>query len=556
MVRPKNGKQATRAAAATPAKVAAVLGFAALVIVVFMSSMTKHLANDEHMHVSAGVLASQGYKVYGDFSYLQMPCHPLIYSALFGWSGTTHYLFAARMLSVAAGIVIMLCICSVYRRTLGDSGAAGTLAGLCACTLYVFNPFVNRYYGSASDSDIVIACFVFSFWLFITTDFSRPRKYARIAMIGAVLTLAGCMRLPSFLVHALFLVFIAATPTNAPRERLKSIGVYLAATAAVLIWPVWTIARAPDAFMVNLYELPLIHRLAYRKMGGPIFGKTEMILLSVTLEGGMLIAAAGLYMAAVLAWKRHVICLRRGGQMLLSALVLIAVLVIITLPPTLTLAGVSLLIPSAVIFLAYLLCMIKDLTATTGSGRQFRTAVMVFLACAVTAVAVARRPYRQIARIAEPASWTPMRVHRTAMQIGQRTKEPKLILTLQPIYALEGGCTIYPALSSGLLVYRYADALSDRQRRIARAVGPDTIQRLCERDPPSAVLFDSRRFSGTLLRIVNDKDQQGLWERIDYDHGVVVFFRRDTEDAPDETNEPPTPAHQAAIIQSEAAAST
>ena len=54
----------------------------------------------------------------------------------------------------------------------------------------------------------------------------------------------------------------------------------------------------------------------------------------------------------------------------------------------------------------------------------------------------------------EPEKWVPMQVHRTATEIAENTKEPKLILTTAPLFALEGGCEIYPELSAGTFTSR------------------------------------------------------------------------------------------------------
>ena len=80
----------------------------------------------------------------------------------------------------------------------------------------------------------------------------------------------------------------------------------------------------------------------------------------------------------------------------------------------------------------------------------------------------------------------------------EQVKEPRRVLTLGPLYALEAGCEIYPELASGSIVYRIADRMTPEERRIACAVGPQTIDDMVHGRPADAVIVGVERdkFSG------------------------------------------------------------
>ena len=186
-----------------------VLILIALSLAIFANSMTKPLGRDEQMYCTAGSLLAHGKMIYRDFSYpAQMPYHPLLYAALFKMLNTTHYLLAGRILSVVCDILIVVCIVGIYRHIFKSFAVSGMLLGLAAAVLYVFNPLVDYANGYAWNHDVVVLFVVLSFWLFVSTDFKRKSKYWRIAAIGALLTLATCMRITTAIVQLLFFVML------------------------------------------------------------------------------------------------------------------------------------------------------------------------------------------------------------------------------------------------------------------------------------------------------------------------------------------------------------
>ena len=153
----------------------AIVVLIVLAAAIFANAMTKGPARDEQMYCTAGILMSQGKMIYRDFSYVaQMPYHPLIYSALFKISGTTHYLLAGRFSSVICDIAVMICIFGIYRRVL-DKSVAGVLTGLAGAVIYVFNPITDYSNGYAWNNDAVLLCVMLSFWLFVSAG-NEDRK--------------------------------------------------------------------------------------------------------------------------------------------------------------------------------------------------------------------------------------------------------------------------------------------------------------------------------------------------------------------------------------------
>jgi hypothetical protein len=122
-----------------------------------------------------------------------------------------------------------------------------------------------------------------------------------------------------------------------------------------------------------------------------------------------------------------------------------------------------------------------------------------------------------------PEKWTPTEIHEVSQDVAALTKEPKLILTLAPLLALEGGCDIYPELSAGAIIYRIADSLSAEQRRITHTAGIETLAESLKKNPPSAVIVgvEMERLEKPIYESVVKSD----WKRKDYESGLIAYFR-------------------------------
>jgi len=143
-------------------------------------------------------------------------------------------------------------------------------------------------------------------------------------------------------------------------------------------------------------------------------------------------------------------------------------------------------------------------------------------------VSIASRPIvlQRIPRLLRPQTWTPIRLHRISEDIAEKTKSPKLILTLAPLYALEGRCDIYSQLSSGPFVYRIADFMSASDRLTTHAVGSKTLTQLIEDSPPSALVLGVEPKFLEVPLFQAAKPEQENWEAKTYENGLIVYFRR------------------------------
>ncbi len=476
----------------SPAFVLRVLVWAAIVVLaaaILANSMMKEVGRDEQMYATAGVLLSRGQMIYRDFSYpAQLPCHPLLLAGLYQGLGTTHYLLVGRLVSVVSDISVMVLLVLIYRSIFARR-PEGLLFGLAAVTLCVFNPFVDYAAGYAWNHDVVILCVVLALWLFLTTDFRMRSRYWRVGLIGVLLTIATCMRITTALVELAFLGATLGMAAGPLWNRIRTVLPFLAGVLLMAIWPVWVIARAPRAFYLNLVQIPTLYGQWLHEIG-MTFAKVALTVNAILTPGYLVLLALAVGLTWVGLHYRANLDEQERRKAVVVALLPLVFLLIAYIPPTMWLQYLAMPVPFIAVALAYpLLALRRHGSRPIGLLVLPAAAVLSILAYPVV---LSRAIFALI-----PEKWEPVRLHEMSQDMGKAVKEPRRVLTLGPLYALEGGCGIYSELSSGSIVYRIADRMTAQERQITRTVGPETLKEMIKACPAAAVItgVEPQRFS-------------------------------------------------------------
>jgi len=184
-------------------------------------------------------------------------------------------------------------------------------------------------------------------------------------------------------------------------------------------------------------------------------------------------------------------------------------------------------VPFLVISLAYPLFYLRSSQFGVHFS-VFKISYVLLGVCAVVAVASYPVVLYRTPVLLVPERWEPIELHEISKDIAEKlkTQNSKLILTLAPLLALEGGCDVYTELSCGAIIYRIADFMSPADRTVTHTVGQETLVELLEKKPPSAVILGIERGR---LAFLEDPLQAAVkpdWERKTYENGCIVYFRR------------------------------
>lgn len=176
---------------------------------------------------------------------------------------------------------------------------------------------------------------------------------------------------------------------------------------------------------------------------------------------------------------------------------------------------------------------LRKLAETTSISKHFKIAAALVVVCVLVAVACHPVVLYRTPIVLVPERWVPIEIHKISEDIAEKLKSQnrvlstaegsKLILTLAPILALEGGSDIYTQLSCGAIIYRIADSMSPSERSVTHTVGTQTLGELLEKSPPSAVLL------GVEMRLLEEPIFESVvkpdWQRKLYENGIVAYFR-------------------------------
>ena len=92
-----------------------------------------------------------------------------------------------------------------------------------------------------------------------------------------------------------------------------------------------------------------------------------------------------------------------------------------------------------------------------------------------------------IARLGNPRSWYPLQVHRLGQEIQAASTEAK-VLTLTPIYPLDGGAEIYAEFATGVFAWRTGHLLTADERQAYQVISEEELNDFIRIDPPGAIL--------------------------------------------------------------------
>jgi hypothetical protein len=507
-------------------------------VIVFLSlsllgnSMTKELGRDEHVYCTAGYLTAQGKLIYRDFSYItHPPYYPLLLALLYKATGTSYYLLVGRIFSVGCEVGILVCIVAVIRSILKNYPKFTAVFSICALLIYAMNPFVIYACGYAWNHSAVVLCVLFCLWLFTNMDLEKT-NFRRLFIIGAVLTLAAFIRHTTALAYCVFAVTILSIAPKRLKKGKSTALPFIAGTLVFAIWPLFVIRKAPEAFFLDVIRIPALN-VAFLRETGPVYDKLQ--LTKVALLGpayiGLIILVIYLGVLRFILADKNSTSDKLKERLFAAVAAVFAVIVFI--PPMMWVQYWALPVAFIVAALAQPLNHLCNAAARDTRRKPYTVIAAILLVAATGACLYEALPSAIVNAVNafNPDTWVPIRVHKISEDIHRKAVAGGPVLTLSPLYAIEGGSEIYPEFSAGPFVYRIADRLSDSQKDIVHGAGAAELKKLIESNPPSAVILgtEPKLLEEPILKQVAGAD----WRREDYGENLpVIYFRKVADEPP------------------------
>jgi hypothetical protein len=428
---------------------------------------------------------------YRDFPFFHAPNILFVYSVLFSF--TSHLLLASRLFSAACAVLTAILIfITALRLWNGPRNWTSLLTAAFGVLLIVSQPLYLCTTGLAWNHDfpmllLLLAVLAHCGWM-------RTGR-GRLLFLGAVLLgLAAGSRLSYVPPIAAFAGAVLFMKRGA--ARWKSLAVFAVGMTASLIPSAAMFALSPSAFLFGnlgyprlslIYAREILHQRPFTQAGKLVY--VRHLLLE---------QHAALLLLVLLFLVILFLCVRRkaSAQLELAFVTTVAFCCLLgSLAPTPPNPQYYYQpIPFLVLGIIF---GIVSLYAQAKNGNRKLAGPLLAVAVAVISIARCKLMAACIGlvflscfhagRQANSGSFVAEDAHQLGLQARACVGSGK-VLTLAPIYPLEGGLDIYPEFSTGPFAWRTAFMLSATDRLRFKMVSATDLDELLRTDPPSGIL--------------------------------------------------------------------
>ncbi|HMB94858.1 MAG TPA: hypothetical protein VKK61_02340 [Tepidisphaeraceae bacterium] len=452
-----------------------------LLALLLTHSMFKRLDHDEHQFISSGALLARHALIpYRDYPYFHMPYLVAIYAALF--HATDHLLLAARLFSTACAFLIVLLVELFIIDLLKPlKYRTRLLIQTTVLIILIGNPLFIVTSGRSWNHDLPTLLTLLAFLMICFGLRNKNSTSWRFISAGALMGLAVGTRLtfaPAAVILPLSLLCINGIDKQ---NRGRLAGYFLFGLIAALLPVGFLFMMAPHQFIFGNFKYPFYNTL-YRSTehfatAMNLLGKAAFVLIGLfsqpaTLVLTTLCIASTITMTRLIKW--------RSQQMVELQLLfaLIAGLLIGTFAPT-------------PLYLQYFYTPMVFMILTAAYGMAISPVktkwIAGFIITALLSLPYVATNYYPIWRLFSFHNWIPVQVHETGQRIVASAGHGR-VLTLAPIFALEGHAEIYPELSTGPFAWRIAPFVPESEEHALDTLDTDDLDTALSDRPPAIVL--------------------------------------------------------------------
>lgn len=399
-------------------------------------ALTQPLNHDEHQFLTAGWLMRHGLWPWRDFPLFQVPLLPLWYALLA--MATDWLLLAGRLTAALAAWGVLLWVWRWCVR-LGGGDLAARLMATAIVAMLAVHPVVVYAAGKAWNHSVGLwlSCLAVGWWL----QARRGQAGGRAPLLGGLaLALAGGVRLTWATLALPLLAGWLWLP-----DRWRRLRWWVAGGLAGLVPVVWLAAGAPTQFLDQTLRFHTeVDDAYFRALGGAMDWSQRLSYACDVLTANYYLPfSAGALLSGLFAFRQKT---HRSTWLVAMGAALV-----------LLWAGLQKVIVFTQYFYGPLpflaLAVACGAAAFAGRRRLLFTALVMVWAASV--VWNQRAVFSAFAKWNQPDAWTPVLLHRAARQIVALTG-PDTVLTLSPLYVLEGGGAVFPAFAASPFAWRTA----------------------------------------------------------------------------------------------------
>jgi len=495
--------------------------FLVALALVFSRAMRAEYGHDEDQFIaSARVFADQALLPYKDYPYFHMPNLVFIYGLIYQF--TSYNVLAARLFSVVCIMAALALLFWQANRFTSHQTPGMRLAVAAAVILLLLpNPLFAATSGPGWNHDLPVLLVLAAFSLyFYAARQARPAGW--IFATGVLIGLAIGTRLSFATAIVPFLVTLFLWPcSRTVKTALKLVVIFSAGVLIALLPSLLLFGLAPGRFIFGNLGYAGLNTL-YRQdvqAYGPMtaFEKlsylwNEVISQPVNLLLFVLLIFLGCTPALFDLWHK-----KGEAFEIIFMLLLVPFITLGSLLPTPSWYHYFYApVPFAILVIAYGLARVMRLNPLVA-----KWAVVLVIQVAVLSNLYRWEDYRRISFLAHPETWRPLMFHKLGSQVKAAAGEGN-VLTLAPIFPMEGGKPIYPEFVTGPFAWRTAPYLDAGERRELGVISEDDLEAYLQADPPGSILvgFDPQ-LEGAFVAYA----EQHAYREVEIAPGVYIWVR-------------------------------
>ena len=453
--------------------------------------MHKELDHDEHQFIASGELLAQKTLIpYKDYPYFHMPYLVFVYAAIF--KHTNELVFSARVFSVICslftlGIVFFITLNAFRRQQIITQFLIASGSVLCLMTTSLFTFTSGKAWNH--DSSILISLVAYVLHCY---GAKKEKQLNWVLASGIFLGIAIGFRLTFALLIVPFLIMIVFYPANdhaIKKIRLIfsfSFGVFMGILPVLLLF-----FLAPEQFLFGNLMYAKLNTL-YRQETGytqamTASGKLTYFLINVVSKPGNLKVFLP-FMFLILSpnfLKRYDNASNHFE--IIFIVILFPFLLAGALAPTPSFyqyfyAPIPFLMIGSLYLIAYFYNHQEKLRL---GNKLFGNIIIVFM---FVSSVFGLLYYKDINILLSSNEWFPNEAHKIGTEIALRVDKGR-VLTLAPIFPLEGKLEIYEEFATGPFAWRTAHLLPYTKRRELAIISESDLDDFLKTKLPNAILL-------------------------------------------------------------------
>lgn len=491
-----------------------------VLLVLGAGCLPRALNHDEAQFVASGALLNRaGLLPYLDYPYFHFPNLVFVFAGLF--SAGNFLLLTARSFNVACAWLLLLLVFSLLLGAFRSLGEKRWPVAAAITLILALNPLFRFTAGRAWNHDLPMLASVAAFaTLLRAVQPDGSRRW--MAASGAFLGVAIGTRL-TFL--PLVVPFVALTvvfrPIGSPRHR--GVVIFFAAFAFSLLPTIALFAANPKNFLFyNLVSNGQLNLLFRRSAEPNNISLGEKLLFPLRL---ILRSPANLLFVIGFGVFAGWFPFREGWRSVLRFPEATAILVIVPF------AILGALIPTPsyrqyyyqvvpFLLLGTAFGIARFWTAPALRAKLFRLLTLVLAASLLEVIP----DLHQSGVLTRPDRWDVWEVHKTGLEIRSKVGAGP-VLTLSPLYPLEGGAGIYKEFCTGPFAWRIAPFAEEKNAARFDLVSADNLDEFLRDKMPPAIL--TRVEKRALEKPFVDYARSNKYRKVTLANGGVLWLRRE-----------------------------